>query len=170
MADAMTLDQVLQEQQAIAVLSGELGKTSDPEKIEQLAAMIQAMVDNLQAMLEQLEAEFKEANPQAFDVNGAPIAGLVPRIEVVLTPSQREQIQAETGVDMPSVLIEDPNGTLTQLMKETSPEEIEVIAMEKARAFIAMSQAIEEAARERAELEAALPDDVKAMLAEQQQG
>lgn len=170
MADGVTLEQVLEEQKAMTLLAGEMTKTTDPEQLAQLTAMLQEMAANLQSMLDALAQSIKDAYPGAFDANGEPIVGPVPRIEVMLTPPQRALIESETGVDMASVLIDDPNGIYLRMMREMAPEAIQEIALEKARAFIELSKALEEAERQRAELEAALPDDVKALLAEQKQG
>jgi len=169
MADEVTLEDIEEEQKAIALLSDELTNAETPEQIEQLTAMIAEMAAKLEAMCESFEDQVREEHPEAFDDDGELKEEKPPRVEVILTDSQRDRVREETGVDMPSVLIDDPDGTLTRTMEHSEPEEIEEIAVRKAIEFVAMSKAIEEAAKNRQEAEDAVPDEVKDMLAEMEE-
>jgi hypothetical protein len=60
---------------------------------------------------------------------------------VVLTPGQRERVKKLTGVEMTSVVIADEAGVLSRAMPNTSPQDIERLAINEARKLSALRNA-----------------------------
>jgi hypothetical protein len=116
-------------------------------------------VDTIQRITAELEEEGRalEELARAFEKQELAKAGPPPKgkLEVVLTPDQRERVKKLTGVDMKSVIVADEAGVLSKAMPHTSKRDIEQLAINVARklavhkdADAKMRTALEEAIRE----------------------
>ena len=138
----LTPDDINNEREALVLLIAELGKAEDQEELNQLLAMIQAQAASLETMAtaygEEVEATYDTEASQAFEASQ-------PKVEVVLTPEQRQRVFQAHGVDFPSVIISDPIGLKTLEMPETAQIPIEAEAMKSAEEFNRMVAAQAEA-------------------------
>src|SRR5262249_23080071 len=131
MAREITMDELLAKQRAIADKAQALINERDVDKIQSLTAELE--VDG--KALEELARAFEK---QELAKAGPPPAG---KLEVVLTPGQRERVKNITGVDMASVIIADEAGVLSRAMPNTSPQDIERLAINEARKLAALRNA-----------------------------
>jgi hypothetical protein len=76
--------------------------------------------------LEQLAKQFER---QELAKAGPPPRG---RLEVVLTPDQRQRIEQKTGVELQSVVVADEMGVLAKAMPLTQKRDIEQLALVEA--------------------------------------
>ncbi len=93
--------------------------------------------DKIREVTRELEQEGKELEQLAKDFERQELAkaGPPPRgsLEVMLTPKQRQHVQNLTGVDLPSVIINDEMGVISKAMPSTLPGDILILAIEEAR-------------------------------------
>ncbi len=138
-----TVDDILAEQQAMNLMMEELQKATDPKAFNQILAAIQESGKRIeemsQAFADAFYAEHAEALAQSSEA-------VVPKIEVLLTPEQRQRVFEASGVDIPSVKLVDPTGALNAAMPSTPPPFIEAQAIKQAEAFKEMVAAQEAAA------------------------
>ncbi len=123
MADEITLADLQQKQEAMVAMTAQLVGETDVDKIQAIAAELQRMGEELQ----QAAKEFEEQQIAKF---GPPKRG---GTEVVLTPAQRQRIEAETGVQMESIWFRDDKGIMTQSMPFTDPRIVEYKALQEAK-------------------------------------
>ncbi|MDX9720760.1 MAG: hypothetical protein RBU37_08425 [Myxococcota bacterium] len=142
------LEQILEEQKALNLLAEELPKTTEPHAIETILAALAEGAQRLEGMAQDYAQGLEAAYPESNE-------GPVHRIEVVLTPEQRQRVFDETGIEMGSVLLDDPTGERGHYMPSTEPQIIEAQAIKQALGFKQMVEA-EEASRQA--LEAACAD------------
>ena len=116
------MDELLQKQRAMSDKAQSLAAEKDVEKIQRITAE-----------LEQEGRELEEL-ARAFERQELAKAGPPPKgkLEVVLTPDQRQRVKKLTGVDMPSVVIADEAGVLSKAMPYTKPRDIEQLAISEA--------------------------------------
>ena len=116
------MDELLQQQRAMSDKAQSLAAEKDVEKIQRITAE-----------LEQEGRELEEL-ARAFERQELAKAGPPPKgkLEVVLTPDQRQRVKKLTGVDMPSVVIADEAGVLSKAMPYTKPRDIEQLAINEA--------------------------------------
>src|SRR5579859_1968013 len=100
-------------------LAGEASQEIDPERAKEYAEKLMAMGRELERMGEEMKAQHKARNQIA-------------RVQVVLTPDQRKRIFQKHGIQMETILIDDPAGAMNQGMPSTRPEQIEALAMKEA--------------------------------------
>ena len=102
-------------------------------------------VDKIQRITAELEEEGRalETLARAFEKQELAKAGPPPRgkLEVVLTPAQRERVKKQTGVDMATVVVADEGGVLSKAMPYTSPQDIERLALAEARKLASLKNA-----------------------------
>lgn len=129
---ALDASKVENERKALMVLAEAVQNCSDEERpflmeeIKKTAEKLQALCDELQAEADKIA----ETLPKDEEINAV--------VEVVLTPDQRKRVLDETGVDVPSVKIPDPDALLTKNMQHIEPEFIELSAIEQAKRFKSM--------------------------------
>ena len=127
----ITMDELLQKQRSML------------KKAESL--ITERDVDKLQQVTRELELDGKELEQLAlaFEKQELAKAGPPPRgaLEVVLTPDQRQRVQALTGVDLKTVVVPDEMGVLSKAMPRTDPRDIELLAIQEARRLKAMRDA-----------------------------
>ncbi len=123
MAREITMDELLKKQLAIAEKAQALANERDVDKIQRITAELEE------------EGRALETLALAFEKQELAKAGPPPRgkLEVVLTPPQRERVKKLTGVDMHSVVVADEAGVLAKAMPHTSPIDIEKLAIAEAR-------------------------------------
>ncbi len=116
------MDELLAKQRAMSDKAQSLAAEKDVEKIQRITAE-----------LEQEGRELEEL-ARAFERQELAKAGPPPKgkLEVVLTPDQRQRVKKLTGVDMPSVVIADEAGVLSKAMPYTQPRDIEQLAINEA--------------------------------------
>jgi hypothetical protein len=116
------MEDLLVRQRAMLQKAATLVSESDTEKIS--------------AVTRELEAEGRELEQLAKDYERQELAkaGPPPRgsLEVVLTKQQRQHVQNLTGIDLPSVIINDEMGVLSKAMPSTLPGDILILAIEEA--------------------------------------
>lgn len=141
--ETITMEDLEQEQAALKVLAGQFETTRDPDRMAQLSALVAEQVARLEAMAATFEREQcgkYGRTPEEFN-SPRPLPG---KVEVVLTPDQRERVRRLTGGDPETILIDDPTGFKTKRMRHMSPFQVELLAVES---VLARRQARE--ARER---------------------
>lgn len=141
----ITMDDLLARQRAMVDKASSLAHERDVEKIQSVTA-------ELEREGRELEALAKAFETQELAKAGPPPRG---RLEVVLTPAQRARIKQLTGVDLPSVVVPDEMGVLSQAMPSTDPRDIELLAINEARRLAASRGADE---KMRSELTRAIKD------------
>lgn len=124
----ITMDELLAKQRAMVEKAGALVGEKDVDRI-------QVVTQELEREGRELEALAKEFERQELAKAGPPPRGA---LEVVLTPEQRARVQKLTGVDLPSVVISDEMGVLSQAMPTADPRDIELLAIAEARRQAAM--------------------------------
>jgi HAMP domain-containing protein len=116
-------------------------------------------VDRIQTITAELERDGRELEElaRAFEKQELAKAGPPPKgkLEVVLTPGQRDRVHKLTGVDLPSVVVADEMGVLSKAMPSTDPRDIELLAINEARKLAASRDAD---GKMRAELQRAIAD------------
>ncbi len=157
MADEITLDDLIKQQAAMATLAMSLEGERETQRIQAVAAQLQAMGDQLGAMARALEEQHGPPPPRAM-------------VEVVLTPEQRGRVVEKTGVDLASIRIADDGGATSQTMPLMDPRRIEFYALKEAERRKAGEEARARIAAEFAASLAAIEQqgtpEVKAKLAE----
>ena len=123
MSREITMDELMARQRAMVDKARALVEEKDVDKI-------QAVTQELERDGRELEALAKAFERQELAKAGPPPKGA---LEVVLTPEQRERVHKLTGVDLPSVVISDEMGVLSQAMPTTDPRDIERYAIQEAR-------------------------------------
>ena len=102
---APTIDDVNNEREALVLLIAELPKAEDQEQFDQILELITAQAAVLEATVkecsDQIDKTYNTPESQASE-------GANPKVEVVLTPEQRQRVFEVHGVDLPSVIISDP--------------------------------------------------------------
>ena len=98
----------------------------DEADADRLSA-IAAAVSGRAAELESLARRHVEGE-QAL----TPRAGMIGRIEIVLTPEQRARILERTGVDLPSFIAPDELGVMARTMPRMDPRLVEALATNEA--------------------------------------
>lgn len=133
------LDQtkVMEEKKALEVLFAAL-EDAQGEDRDAVVEAIQAQAKRLQDACEDLEAEAQKLPQAQTD------AQVEANVEILLTPAQRDAVKQETGVDVPSIVLQDPTGALTKHMSFIKPEFVQARAMEKALRFNEMIADIEQ--------------------------
>ncbi len=131
MAREITMDELLAKQRAMSAKAEALATEKDVEKIQSITAELQQ--DGL--ALEELARAFEK---QELAKAGPPPKG---KLEVVLTAGQKERVKKLTGVDMASVVIADEAGVLSKAMPQTSPRDIEQLALNEARKLLGLRDA-----------------------------
>lgn len=101
------------------------------KEIEKTAQKIEEMCEALQAKADAIPRPESEMTPEAF-------------VEIVLTPEQRARVLEKTGIDVPSLRLEDPTSELTRNMIHVEPDYIEARAIEQAEMFISLTSDMEE--------------------------
>jgi hypothetical protein len=131
MAREITMDELLKKQRAMSEKAQALVNERDVDKIQAITAELEQDGKALQELA------------LAFEKQELAKAGPPPRgkLEVVLTPAQRERVKHLTGVDMASVFIADEAGVLSKAMPHTSPHDIEQLALAEARKQAALRDA-----------------------------
>lgn len=127
----ITMDDLMSRQRAMVDKAQALVTEKDVDKI-------QAVTAELEREGRELEALAREFERQELAKAGPPPKG---RLEVVLTPGQRERVNRETGVDLPSVVVPDEAGVLAKAMPSTDPRDIEMLALAEARKLAAVRDA-----------------------------
>jgi hypothetical protein len=117
----VTFDQIQAQADKMMRLAKTMHGETDGTKVMETAQVLQQMGVELEAMAKQFEKE----NPQKEPVKAF--------VEVQLTPGQQQRIRNETGIDMSTVLIEDPTGAYASTMKVHKPPQIEELAFQEAR-------------------------------------
>ncbi len=169
--DRVTAADLERETEALEVLTGEFARTRDPDKIAELTMLTQAQAKRLKEMADRMGAEHEEEwAEQAVQASqaGDPLRG---KVEIELSPRQRERVKALTGDDVETVMVPDPTGTMTLGMAVMNPSQVElwavqhVIAQRRARDAAADGERIEGAAKARIQaVQAAAgvaPDDLE---------
>ncbi|MCL2325951.1 MAG: hypothetical protein FWC40_05575 [Proteobacteria bacterium] len=136
------------ERKALQVLCEAMQEAGEDER-ELLMAEIEKSAAKLEMLCAELQAEADATKP-AVDL---PEVHLDAVVEVVLTPDQRRRVLEKTGIDVPSVRIQDPTADLTKFMPQISLDFIEKCAIEQAEAFKAMVADAEAGAEEAAKAE-----------------
>jgi hypothetical protein len=131
MAREITMDELLRKQQEMVKKAESLISERDVDKIQQVTSELER--DGKE--LEQLALAFEK---QELAKAGPPPRG---SLEVMLTPDQRKRVLDLTGVDLPSVVIQDEMGVLSKAMPHTDPRDIELMAIQEARRLKAMRDA-----------------------------
>lgn len=154
--DRVTAEDLQRETEALEVLTGEFALTRDPEQIAQLTELTQAQALRLQEMADRMGAEHEEAwAEQAAQLEADGGGRMRGEVEIVLSPRQRERVEALTGERVESVSVDDRTGTLTLGMKAMDPTQVElwavrdVIARRRERDAVENSGRAERAARAR---------------------
>jgi hypothetical protein len=120
------------------------------KKQQEMSAKAQAMsnerdVDRIQAITAELEQEGRDLERLARDFERQELAKAGPppkgKLEVMLTPLQRERVKKATGVEMTSVVVADEMGVLSKAMPSTNPGDIEILAINEARKLAAHKNA-----------------------------
>jgi hypothetical protein len=119
----ITMDELLAKQRAMVEKANRLVEEKD-------VATIQAVTQELERDGAELEALAKAFERQELAKAGPPPRGA---LEVMLTPEQRARVERLTGVDLPSVVVSDEMGVLSQAMPTTDPRDIELYAIQEAR-------------------------------------
>lgn len=125
------------ERKALEVLIESMEGASEDEvkllvkEIEKTAQKIEKLCEALQSKADSIPKPELEATQDAF-------------VEIVLTPEQRARVLEKTGIDVPSLRLEDPTSELTQNMPHVEPDYIEKRAIEQAEIFISLSSDLEE--------------------------
>jgi len=136
------------ERKALQVLC-EAMKEAGEEDRELLMAEIQKSASKLETLCAELQAEADAVKP-AVEL---PELHMDAVVEVVLTPDQRRRVLEKTGIDVPSVRIQDPNAELTKYMSHIELDFVEKCAIDQAEAFKAMVADAEAGAEEAAKAE-----------------
>lgn len=131
MAREIKMEDLLARQRAMGEKAQSLVNEKDVEKIQALTA-------ELEQEGRELEKLAKEFERQELAKAGPPPRG---KLEVVLTPAQRERVKKQTGVELASVVVPDEMGVLAKAMPNTTPREIEQLAMAEARRLASMTDA-----------------------------
>ena len=131
MAREIQMDELLQKQRAMSDKAQALINERDVDKIQRITAELEE------------EGRALETLARAFEKQELAKAGPPPRgkLEVVLTPAQRERVKKQTGVDMASVIVADEGGVLSKAMPYTSPQDIERLALAEARKLASLKNA-----------------------------
>jgi hypothetical protein len=114
------LDDLLAKQRSMNELAATLQGETDTDRIMAIADELRREAAVLAEMARALEAQ------HAGDVHRRGYT------EVVLTEAQRARIKAATGIDLPSVRMEDDAGVATRTMPFTDPRIIEFRALKEA--------------------------------------
>lgn len=141
----ISTDDIDREAAALRVLAEQFQdpeNTRDPEQLNMLIDLTSESAANL----EEMAMEFEAQELERLDAERPEAEGPSPNVVVVLTPEQRVKVKEETGLDMETVVIEDADGLRAMTMPETTPPEIEAIAIAAAIKFKAMLDAHEAAA------------------------
>jgi hypothetical protein len=155
MADAITLEQLLERGKKLEKMADEAAKETDPDKALANAQSLQAEGHALEDMGRQFrEQELKKRR------GGKGI------VTVVLTAEQRKKIHAETGIVVEQLEIDDEAGALNRAMPVTDPALIEFYGMKEA---LRRKVAKEADARIRTQLEQMLRDLENVGVAELQE-
>lgn len=125
------MDELLRKQREMSGKALSLATEKDVEKIQRVTAELEEQGRDLEALARAFEK-------QELAKAGPPPKG---KLEVVLTPPQRERVKTLTGVDMKSVIIADEAGVLAKAMPYTSPRDIEQLAINEARKLASMRDA-----------------------------
>jgi hypothetical protein len=131
MAREITMKELLEKQRAMSDKAQLLANEKDVEKIQQITA---ELADEGRA-LEEMALDFQR---QELAKAGPPPRG---KLEVVLTAPQRERVKKLTGLDMKSVVVADEAGVLAKAMPNTSPQDIERLAIAEARKLASLQNA-----------------------------
>jgi hypothetical protein len=145
MAREITMDELLGKQRAMADKAQSLAAEKDVERIQSITAELEHEGRDLEA----LALAFQK---QELAKAGPPPKG---KLEVMLTAAQRERVKQLTDVDMPSVVVADEMGVLSQAMPHTDPRDIERLAISEARKQATLRDAD---GKMRAELDRAITD------------
>ena len=143
----ISLEDIQQEQQAMQIMIEELNKTTDQDAFQLIVAELQEAGERLRALAAAFQAQFLEEYAEFLSEEGESKTASA-KIEIVLTPGQRRRVFDETGVDMPSLLLNDEVGAWAMNMDTTKPDEIEPLAIQRAHEFNEMVAAQAEAQKE----------------------
>ncbi|OIP36242.1 MAG: hypothetical protein AUK47_15505 [Deltaproteobacteria bacterium CG2_30_63_29] len=160
------VEDVKEEQKALQLMIEELNKTSDPEQFNQILAMIEAQAAKLKATAVAAGDAIVASVGGTEGLASPLLEGPRPKVEVLLTPEQRQKVFDETGVNMESVLIKDDTGARTSTMRQTTPPEIEFQAIEQAHEFNRMVEAQKTISQDVADAMAGLEDSDDPRLVE----
>ncbi|MDB4967042.1 MAG: hypothetical protein JWN44_2731 [Myxococcales bacterium] len=131
MAREITMDELLRKQREMSDKAQSMASEKD--------------VDRIQAITAELEQEGRDLEKLAKDFERQELAKAGPpprgKLEVVLTPGQRERVKKMTGVELTSVVVGDEMGVLSKAMPSTDPRDIELIAINEARKLAAHKDA-----------------------------
>jgi len=148
-AETVTMEDLEEEQAALKLICAEFEKTRDPDRIQQLSLLVAEQVERLKQLAATFETEQCAKYGLTPEKYNGP-EGLPGKVEVQLTPDQRERVRLLTGEDPETILIDDPTGFKTRRMKHMSPHQVEqlavsaVVSQREAREARARSQAIVE--------------------------
>ena len=141
---ALDTTAVENEQKALMLLAEEVQKAPDQETRDALIAAIQESAAKLQKLCDELQAQADAMAPKPDSADGEEVN---PVVEIVLTRDQFARVKEETGVEVPSVRIPDPDGTITKNMAFIEPDFVYECALNQARAFKEMLAEAEENAK-----------------------
>jgi hypothetical protein len=131
MAREIKMDELLAKQRVMSEKAESLAYEKDVDKIQRITAELEQEGRALEA----LALDFQK---QELAKAGPPPKG---KLEVVLTAAQRERVKNITGVDMKSVIVADEAGVLSKAMPNTSPRDIEQLAINEARKLAVLKDA-----------------------------
>jgi hypothetical protein len=115
------LDDLLKKQAEMAKFAVSMASEKDPERILEMAAILQERGKELERMARAIEAFYTPKGPTG------------PETRVVLTPAQKERITEQTGVGLDTVILTDtPEMRWSKKMATVEPREIEREAAKQA--------------------------------------
>jgi len=131
---ALDTTKIDDERKALQILAEAAQNCKDDDERDMLMQEIHKSAEKLQALCDELQAEADKIaeNAAVAKVDFEAV------VEVVLTPAQRQRVLEKTGIEVPSVRIPDPDGTLTHNMQHIEPDFIEQAAIKQAEAFKSM--------------------------------
>jgi hypothetical protein len=120
----ITLAQIEEAHRALLATLERLGRESEPKQIQALGNQLARDGAALEALAQEFERQERaRAGPR-----------VQARIEVALTDEQQRRIRERTGIDMPSLFIDDAAGAVNRAMPHMSPGRIELLALREAEA------------------------------------
>ncbi len=125
MADEIAPEDLLRKQEAMTKLGSQLPNEKDADRVQEILAQLAAMGRELETMAAQYEAQCHAKMGRTTAPRGY--------TEVMLTAAQRTHVREATGIDLETILLEDPSGALGKNMPRTPPSLIEALALEEGR-------------------------------------
>ena len=133
MPNEITMEMIDQRADELRAKIRAIEQEKDGEKIMKMAFDCKADAESLQALMEAFEHQEK--------AKYAHFPPYVPKIiKVELTDKQRKRVMEETGVRMEVVELEEDIDVVEEFMPEENPDEVERLAIEKARRMKAQAE------------------------------